>query len=197
MSHIPNNANASAAATSPVRPSDQIDGVYTVNIQAFSDHRGQFMETFRKEWFPQVSWDRFQTNRSDSQAGVLRGLHYHFYQVDYWYVSRGTVRAAMVDLRPGSPTFRASQVIELGEDHNIGLFIPVGVAHGFYAVTDCTLTYIVNNYYGDGSDERGVAWDDPALGIHWGLDGGTPPMLSQRDLDNRRYADIPADELPR
>jgi dTDP-4-dehydrorhamnose 3,5-epimerase len=178
-----------------VEPSALIDGLFTVHVKAYGDERGRFMETFRREWFPQVSWEKFQTNRSDSRAGVLRGLHYHFHQVDYWYVPKGRVRAAMVDLRPDSSTYRATQVIELGEEQNIGLFIPIGVAHGFYSLTDCTLMYIVNNYYGDGSDERGVAWDDPDLGVDWGLDGQLP-ILSQRDRDNRRLADIPEDELP-
>jgi dTDP-4-dehydrorhamnose 3,5-epimerase len=193
-SNNPNTANL--LAQSPAQPSDLISDVFTVRVKSYEDERGRFMETFRKEWFPQVSWDKFQTNRSDSRAGVLRGLHYHFHQIDYWYVPKGSIRAAMVDLRPSSPTYRATQVIELGEDQNVGVFIPVGVAHGFYALTDCTLMYIVNNYYGDGSDERGVAWDDPALGVDWQLNGAVP-ILSQRDRDNRLLADIPAEQLPR
>lgn len=183
-----------AVAPSPLRPSDTITGVYTVPIRSFTDERGAFMETFRSEWFPHIGWEKIQNNRSDSKAGVLRGLHYHFHQVDYWYVPRGIIRAAMVDLRPASPTHLASQVIEIGEDHNIGVFIPVGVAHGFYALTDCTLMYIVNNFY-DSTDERGVAWDDPTLKIDWGLNG-IAPLLSPRDQTNRRLSDIPADQLP-
>jgi dTDP-4-dehydrorhamnose 3,5-epimerase len=183
-------------APPPAVPSEAIDGVYTVPIRAFSDERGQFMETFRSQWFPQVSWEKLQNNRSDSRAGVLRGLHYHFHQVDYWYVPKGIIRAAMVDLRPSSPTYRSTSVLEIGEGHNIGVFIPVGVAHGFYALTDCTLMYIVNNFY-DSTDERGVAWDDPALLLDWGLHGQAAPTLSPRDQQNRRLVDIPADELPR
>jgi dTDP-4-dehydrorhamnose 3,5-epimerase len=189
-------ASDNFSAHSPAQPSERIRDVFTVPIKAYADERGRFMETFRKEWFPQVSWDQFQTNRSDSRAGVLRGLHYHFHQIDYWYVPKGRIRAAMVDLRPSSPSYRATQVIELGEDQNTGLYIPVGVAHGFYVLTDCTLIYIVNNYYGDGSDERGVAWDDPTLGVNWGLDGQMP-IVSQRDRENRRLVDIPAEQLPR
>lgn len=180
--------------SSPAVPSTQIEGVYTVPIKAFADDRGRFMETFRTAWFPQVKWDKIQNNRSDSKAGVLRGLHYHFHQVDYWYVPKGVIRAAMVDLRPSSPTYKATQVLEIGEEHNIGVFIPVGVAHGFYALTDCTLMYIVNNYY-DATDERGVAWDDPDLQVDWQLNGATP-LLSPRDVTNRRLKDIPANELP-
>lgn len=184
----------SSQNVSPAVAIPQIDGAYQVQIKPYEDARGRFMETFRVEWFPQVSWARMQNNRSDSKAGVLRGLHYHFHQVDYWYVPVGQVRAGMVDLRPTSPTYRATFTLEMGQDKNIGLFIPVGVAHGFAALTDCTLMYIVNNYYGDGSDERGVRWDDPEIGIAWGVES---PLISSRDVNNRLLRDIPADELPR
>ncbi len=178
----------------PAQPFAAIEGVYTVPIRAFEDERGRFMETFRREWFPQVQWDKVQNNRSDSKAGVLRGLHYHLYQVDYWYVVRGVIRAAMVDLRPSSPTYRAAATIEMGDANNIGLFISAGVAHGFVALTDCTLMYLVNSYYDGGKDERGVAWNDPALNLDWRLD--TEPMLSPRDGQNPHLKDIPSDELP-
>lgn len=170
-----------------------IAGVQLVDLQQYADARGQFMEMFRREWFPQVSWERTQSNRSESKAGVLRGLHYHFHQIDYWHVVRGHIRAGMVDLRPHSPTYKAAQLIDLSADEPTGLFIPVGVAHGFYAVTDCTLIYIVNNYY-DSKDEFGVAWDDPAIGLDW---QATNPLISKRDATNPKLADIPSDAIPR
>jgi dTDP-4-dehydrorhamnose 3,5-epimerase len=175
-----------------ITPSLHIEGVYFAPIRIFSDSRGRFMETFRRDWFPWIAWDRLQTNRSESRAGVLRGLHYHHHQIDYWVAMQGTLRVGMIDLRPGSPTYRATEVVEIGEANMTGVFIPVGVAHGFYAVTDCVLTYMVNNYY-DGRDENGVAWDDPDLGVPWGVDA---PLLSDRDLANPRYADIPAENRP-
>ena len=107
-----------------------------------------------------------QSNRSDSKAGVLRGLHYHFHQVDYWYAVQGRIRVGLADLRASSPTYRASLTVEIGDGNQQGIFIPTGVAHGFYALTDTTLTYIVNNYY-DGADEHGVAWNDPELAVPW------------------------------
>jgi dTDP-4-dehydrorhamnose 3,5-epimerase len=91
-----------------------ISGVYLVSLQAYTDDRGRFMETFRKEWFPQREWSNVQSNRSDSKSGVLRGLHYHHHQVDYWYVVSGKIRAALVDLRPSSPTRLATQTIDMG-----------------------------------------------------------------------------------
>ncbi len=180
--------------TTPAQPLASIHGVYTMPIRSFEDERGRFMETFRREWFPWITWDRIQNNRSDSKAGVLRGLHYHFHQIDYWYVPKGTVRAGMVDLRPSSPTYMQTTTLEIGESNNIGLFIPVGVAHGFTALTDCTLMYLVNNYYDGGGDELGVAWDDPQISMAWGV---TDPQLSPRDSQNPYLKDIPNNLLPK
>lgn len=171
-----------------------IEGVVIVHLRAFADERGRFMESFRREWFPQRSWDKLQMNRSDSKAGVLRGLHYHQKQVDYWYVPQGSLRAGLVDLRPHSSTYKATQTVELGDDNNVGLFIPIGVAHGFLALTDVTLTYVVDNYYDGGKDEFGVAWNDPSLNLDWQLDG--VPLVSQRDAENRLLQDIPVEDLP-
>lgn len=173
--------------------SEIIPGVKIVRLRSFQDARGQFMEIFRKDWFPERSWDIFQSNRSDSAAGVLRGLHYHHRQVDYWHVSRGEIRVALADLRRSSPAYGAAHTIDLGQDRPSGLFIPIGVAHGFYAKTEATLTYIVNNYY-DGGDELGVAWHDPQLSIDWGV---SDPILSDRDRQNPFLADIEPDKLPR
>lgn len=181
------------AQATPAHPSDRIQGVYQLPLRIFGDDRGRFTETFRREWFPFVNWDKIQTNRSDSKAGVLRGLHYHHHQVDYWVVLRGTIRAAMVDLRPSSPTYMNSDMVEMGEHNEVGLYIPSGVAHGFVALTDCTLFYIVNNYY-DNSDELGVAWNDPVLKLSWGVEN---PLLSPRDQQNPPLHAIPAEKLPR
>ena len=165
----------------------------TVPLNAFGDARGRFMETFRVEWFPQVNWDRMQSNRSDSVAGVLRGLHYHFKQIDYWYATRGNIRVGLVDLRLSSSTYLASATIDIGEDNAQGIFIPEGVAHGFAALTDCTLMYMINNYYDGGKDEYGIAWNDPKIGIDWGI---SQPALSNRDQNNPLFENIPADAQP-
>lgn len=173
--------------------SEQIAGLYLAELTAYKDERGRFLETFRQEWFSQRSWAVIQTNRSDSHAGVLRGLHYHFHQVDYWYVMSGRIRAGLVDIRPDSPTCGATQLVEMDAERPMGLFIPIGVAHGFAALSNVTLTYVVDNYY-DSSDEYGVAWDDPDIGLQWGLDD---PSLSERDAANPRLAQIPDNDRPR
>lgn len=171
-----------------------IDGVVTTDLKRVGDERGSFGEMFRREWFAETDWTRTQSNHSESAAGVLRGLHYHFHQVDYWYVVRGVVRAGLFDMRPSSPTFKTATTVVLDASAPRGLFIPIGVAHGFYAVTDCTLLYFVNNYY-DGKDEYGVAWDDSEVGVDWQV--SAPPRLSGRDQNNPRYSEIAPDKLPR
>lgn len=176
-----------------IEESQLIHGVQIVNFKAFGDDRGRFMETFRKSWFPQRSWDKIQSNCSKSKAGVLRGLHYHFHQVDFWTVAAGNIRAALYDLRVGSPTEGVAQTIDIGDENLAGIFIPVGVAHGFVTLTDATLIYIVDNYY-TGEDEFGVAWDDPDIAMPWAVDA---PIVSGRDATNPRLKDIPAEIMPK
>ncbi len=175
-----------------IQESNTIADVMIAQLKPFSDERGCFRETFRKEWFPQRSWQILQTNRSDSQAMVLRGLHYHQKQVDYWYVVSGKLRAGLADLRPNSATYLATETVELTAENNLGLFIPIGVAHGFVALEPTTLIYVVDNYY-DGDDEFGIAWNDPDLQVDWGV---TDPILSSRDQNNPLLKDIPKKNLP-
>lgn len=175
-----------------VHEHDTISGVFIANIRAFTDPRGTFMESFRNEWFPWVSWEKMQSNCSISSAGVLRGLHYHFHQIDYWFVIRGRIQVGLADLRSSSPTFGNTATLELSEENRLGLFIPSGVAHGFLALTDATLTYLVNNYY-DGADENGVAWNDPDFVVNW---NAHDPIISERDHKNPPYKDLLPEKRP-
>src|SRR6185369_14935103 len=156
-----------------VTESDKIAGVWVVEPSIHGDQRGLFIETYRREWFPNGR-EMVQGNRANRQAGALVGLHYHLHQADYWYVPFGSARVVLHDLRAGSPTDRATLALDLGarpdgtHDHR-GVFIPPGVAHGFAALSDMTVTYLVDGYYNP-KDELGVAWDDPAVGGDWGLE---------------------------
>jgi dTDP-4-dehydrorhamnose 3,5-epimerase len=179
-------------STSPARESERIRGVTIVQLKQFADDRGYFFESFRKTWVPGVA-EMIQGNVSFSKAGVLRGMHYHLKQADFWLVPQGHVRAALYDMRPGSPTRGASEMHELGEKHPFGLYIPRGVAHGFYTLAPSMMTYLVDQYY-DNSDERGIRWDDPALGIDW---GARDPIVSARDQQNPLLSAIPVAELPK
>lgn len=169
----------------PVTPSATIDGVWTVDPVGHGDERGRFYETYRRSWFP-LGREMVQGNRSDKAAGAVVGLHYHLHQADYWQVVVGEARVVLHDLREGSPTDGATEVLELSGGNARGVFIPPGVAHGFASVTDLTLTYLVDQYYNP-ADELGVAWDDPDVGAEWGVGD---PILSERDRRNPRRGEI-------
>jgi dTDP-4-dehydrorhamnose 3,5-epimerase len=152
---------------------DRIPGVLLLRPEVHGDQRGFFLEALRED---ALGTAFVQGNHSHSQAGVLRGLHFHARQADAWYVVRGRARVGLADLR--TPTDRpAALTVDLAEDDPATLFIPPGVAHGFAALTELDLVYWVTHYF-DGSDEHGVAWNDPTLAIPWGVDD---PILSDRD----------------
>jgi dTDP-4-dehydrorhamnose 3,5-epimerase len=174
-----------------ISESDVIQGVWIVVPDVHGDQRGRFIETYRRSWFPEGR-EMIQGNRSDKQAGAIVGLHYHLHQADYWLVPKGTARVVLHDLRTKSATDGATLTIEIGEADSTGIFIPPGVAHGFAAVTDMMITYMVDSYYNP-DDELGVAWDDPEIGAYWGV---TDPVLSVRDQTNPRRADIPIGRRP-
>jgi dTDP-4-dehydrorhamnose 3,5-epimerase len=180
------------ASSSPARESKLIAGVHVVPLRSFADDRGYFFESFRKSWVPGAR-EMVQGNVSFSKKGVLRGLHYHLKQADFWVVPQGLARAGLYDMRASSPTRGKSETIELGQGNAFGLYIPPGVAHGFCAHTDIMMTYLVDEYY-DNTDERGIRWNDPALGIDW---GATEVIVSDRDRQNPPLVEIPADVLPK
>jgi dTDP-4-dehydrorhamnose 3,5-epimerase len=173
-----------------------IEGVRIVTPSVHGDERGCFVETYRRQWFPEGR-EMIQGNRADRTAGCVVGLHYHLHQADYWYVPFGTARVVLHDLREGSPTDGATLVLDLGaradgtHDHR-GVYIPPGIAHGFASLSDMTITYLVDGYYNP-DDELGVAWDDPAIAADWGV---TDPVLSARDRANPSRAALPEDRRP-
>ena len=175
-----------------IRESPHIAGVHVVEPTIHGDQRGRFIETYRREWIPGAR-EMLQSNRADRQAGSLVGLHYHLHQSDYWYVPFGTARVVLHDLREGGPTDGATHELDLSGENHMGVYIPPGVAHGFAALTDMVITYLVDGYYNP-ADELGVMWDDPEIGADWGL--GVEPILSERDRSNPRRADIAPEWRP-
>ncbi|MCW2922199.1 MAG: rfbC [Thermoleophilia bacterium] len=162
----------------------RIEGVVIRALTRHGDARGGFTETYRQEWFDGPAM--LQGNRSDSAAGTIRGLHFHRKQADYWLCLKGTLLACLFDARPGSPTEGVTQGVVLTDATNAGIYIPPGVAHGFAALEDATLTYLVDNYY-DGGDEFGVRWDDPEVAMDWGI---VDPILSGRDAECETLAQL-------
>lgn len=182
-----------------------LPGVRYGAVQRHGDARGSFREVWRASSFgpldpaetgaPPGAEPRFvQSNLSTSAAGVLRGLHYHQRQLDYWVVASGRAFVALVDVRPAIEG-RGPAVVEtreLAADESV--VIPVGVAHGFLALERLELVYLVTNEF-DGSDELGFAWDDPAVGVPWPRVPATPdgrPILSDRDRSNPPLAELVA-----
>ncbi len=174
-----------------VYESDAIAGVFIVEPSIHGDQRGLFIETYRREWFPNGR-EMLQGNRANRQQGAVVGLHYHLHQADYWYVPFGTARVVLHDLREGGPTDATTLCLDLSGDNHIGVFIPPGVAHGFAALTDMVITYLVDSYYNP-QDELGVMWNDPDVAGDWGVE---TPILSGRDETNPRRGDIPAGRRP-
>src|SRR5919198_4325562 len=161
-------------------PETGIDGVLLVPLTAHPDSRGSFTEIFRRDWIPEAR-EMVQANVSISRSNVLRGLHFHRLQADYWCVTAGRAFVGLYDLRRGSPTERKKAEIKIAAPEDwLGLYIPKGVAHGFYAETDVHLQYLVDEYF-TGQDEFGVTWDDPDVGIDWPAEH---PTLSDRDRSN-------------
>lgn len=151
-----------------------IPGVVVIEPRVFGDERGYFMESysqasFEKEVCPTVF---IQDNESCSKYGVLRGLHYQlppFSQSKLVRVVKGRVLDVAVDIRTGSPTFGNYVAVELTGENHRQLFLPRGFAHGFITLSEeAVFQYKCDNYYAP-SHEGSVAWNDPAIGIEWGV----------------------------
>jgi dTDP-4-dehydrorhamnose 3,5-epimerase len=168
-----------------------IDGVEVVDLEVHADLRGSFVEFYRESWLP-VDHHVLQGNISRSISGSVRGMHFHRRQWDYWFVISGEMFVALADLRTGSPTERAVSTLRSSGETPSGLFIPPGVAHGFLAQTDLVLGYLVDRYF-DGTDEWGIAWNDPALGIDWPT---VDPIVSDRDRSNPSLAEALQEPVP-
>jgi dTDP-4-dehydrorhamnose 3,5-epimerase len=179
----------------------RLPGVRYGRLNRLADSRGSFMEIWRASAFGDLDREgaglpdaRFvQANLSTSAPGVLRGLHYHRRQLDYWTVVGGRALVALVDVRPVIADINAHAIVETRElAAGQTVTIPTGVAHGFLALDSLQLLYLVTNEY-DGSDELGFAWDDPAVGVPWPAVPGTGdgrPILSDRDRTNPTLAEL-------
>jgi dTDP-4-dehydrorhamnose 3,5-epimerase len=165
-----------------------IDGVKLIKLKVFGDPRGGFYEAFRASWLSdRQQW--VQWNVSMSAANVVRGLHFHKLQMDYWLVPTGKIQVALVDLRPNSPTARLAKCVTLDSADPHGLSIPPGVLHGYRILEAAMVMYLVDVEY-TGKDEYGVRWNDPALGLPSQWYGGVSPTLSSRDAAAPMLADL-------
>ncbi len=164
----------------------QIDGAVVLTPKIFGDNRGWFMESYSKRTLEEAGiFDEFiQDNRSFSaEKGTLRGLHCQtepMAQAKLLTCLKGEILDIAVDIRKGSPTYMKWVGVKLSEENKKMFYIPAGCLHGFVTLTDnVEVMYKVNNFYSPEND-RSVRFDDPALGVEWGVSN---PVLSQKDLN--------------
>jgi dTDP-4-dehydrorhamnose 3,5-epimerase len=173
-----------------------LPGVLVVEPKVHQDPRGYLFESFRADVLTAAGIPAFvQENQSLSTRATLRGLHYQLDrpQGKLVRVLHGAVLDVVVDIRVGSPTFGRWLAEELSAENHRQLYVPPGFAHGFQVLTDVgEVFYKCTDYYSGAADQRGVAWNDPGLGIPWPI---SEPILSEKDrlllpLDPAR-ADLP------
>jgi len=176
----------------------KIKDVILIKPKVFGDARGFFMESYKKSDFYEngIAVEFNQDNHSKSSKGVLRGLHYQakpYGQAKIVRCGRGRIYDVAVDIRPNSPTFGQYVKVELSEENKHMLYIPVGFAHGFVALTDeVELLYKASGEYAPQAD-RGVLWNDPEIGIDWNID--FEPLLSDKDRVQPKLGDINKEEI--
>lgn len=148
-----------------------IEGVIVVDVKAYGDDRGYFMETYKKPDFVAggIDVDFVQDNQSSSTKGVLRGLHFQINhpQSKLVRVVSGEVFDVAVDLREGSPTYGKWEGVILSAENKRQFFIPRGFAHGFLVLSEkAEFCYKCDDVYHP-NDEGGLMWNDSAIGIKW------------------------------
>jgi dTDP-4-dehydrorhamnose 3,5-epimerase len=169
-----------------------LPGVVLIEHQRFEDPRGAFFESWNERAFAAAGIEaRFvQENVSVSKALVLRGLHSQIphTQAKLVRVLAGAIFDVVVDLRRSSPAFGRSLSLNLDATRAQSLWVPGGCAHGFLALADDTrVQYKVTDFWARES-EHTLAWNDPALGIHWPIPAGAAPLLSAKDQDGAQLA---------
>jgi dTDP-4-dehydrorhamnose 3,5-epimerase len=166
----------------------KLDGLLLIEGKCFPDERGHFMESFRVDDLKAAGLPPFvQDNLSRSKKGVLRGMHYQKNPRATGKLVRcvrGKIFDAVIDIRKGSPTYGRWAGLELEGEGNKMLWVPAGFAHGFYTLSESAdVQYKVTDYWAPDCD-RGVVWNDPAVGIDWPKgevivakkDGEHPPL---------------------
>jgi len=174
----------------------EIQGPLILEPAVFGDARGFFVESYNKARYAAAGLDQefVQDNFSFSRRGTLRGLHFQNPNPQGKLVSvwQGEVWDVAVDLRRSSPTFGQWIGVTLSAENKRQFWVPPGFAHGFLVTSESALFHYKCTAMYAPADERGIRWDDPALGIKWPV---TEPILSKRDAAAPLLADAPASWL--
>ncbi len=168
-----------------------LKGLVLLRPKVFNDDRGYFFEAFNENKILgalDMQLQFVQDNESRSKANVLRGLHFQLpphAQGKLVRVVHGAVLDVVVDIRPDSPTYGKHEKIRLDDQNKLILWVPPGFAHGFLSLEDNTsFVYKCTHYYHHPS-ERTIRWNDPDLGIDWGI---TDPIMSQKDREGHSFS---------
>jgi dTDP-4-dehydrorhamnose 3,5-epimerase len=178
----------------------RLAGLALIEPSVFSDERGFFSETYRRAWHAEVgipaAEEFIQDNHSRSSRGVVRGMHFHIGAGVAKLVrcARGRIVDVAVDLREGSPTYARWEAVELSDENMRIFYVPVGFAHGFCVLSDVADVLYKQTAYYDPVVERGIAWDDPEVGVEWPLPAAEL-IVSARDAAAPRLREV-AGELP-
>jgi dTDP-4-dehydrorhamnose 3,5-epimerase len=176
-----------------------IDGLLVMQPAVHGDDRGYFMETYnaRNLTHADLHYEWVQDNEAQSSRGVLRGLHLQqgeHAQAKLVRVITGAVLDVAVDLRPDSKTYGRAFTVELTGSNKLQLLVPRGFAHGYLSLEDDTIfSYKVDNYYCREA-EAGLRYDDPSLGIDWGIEA-EGLLIADRDLNFPLLTEIDAGSL--
>lgn len=171
-----------------------IPDLVIIEPKVFGDHRGYFLESFKKKEFEEQIYkvDFVQDNESKSSRGVLRGLHFQkptCAQSKLVRCIKGKVLDVALDLRKGSPTYGKYEAIELSDENKRQLFVPRGFAHGYSVLSDDTIfAYKVDNWYAP-DYEDGILWNDETLNINWKLNE-SEVILSEKDKNLQLFKDF-------
>ncbi len=160
----------------------KIESIFIFKPNVLSDHRGFFMETYRKDVFSEqgLNFEFVQDNHSRSTKGTLRGLHFQWEPPmgKLMRVTRGSAFLVAVDIRKNSTTLGEWFGIEVSEENKIQVYAPAGCARGFLALSDETeIQYKCTGIYNQNA-ESGIKWNDPKIGIKWPIEN---PILSDKD----------------
>jgi len=178
-----------------------LPGVVVLEPKLFRDKRGFFLETYREDIMQKSGIDAkfVQDNHSRSSIGVLRALHYQLKQTQGKLVRvvTGSIFDVAVDVRLGSPSFGQWYGTELNEENMRMMYVPPGFAHGFVVLSETAdFIYKCTDYYHPES-EQGIAWNDPNIGIDWGISSiDSDIVLSEKDVNNVLLKDQPTEKLP-
>jgi dTDP-4-dehydrorhamnose 3,5-epimerase len=168
------------------------EGLFIIEPSVFEDDRGYFFESWNQKRFQEsgLEADFVQDNQSMSSAHVLRGLHF---QLPPWEqgklirVLQGSVLDVAVDLRKNQPTFGKHFSLVMTEKQKNMLWIPPGFAHGFLTLEDNTVFFYKCTQFYNRESDSGIAWNDPDLGIDWGINN---PVVSEKDQNAMRFRDF-------